>query len=300
VLAYLIAALEQPESADHTIEIGGADVLRYRDLITGYARIRKLRRWVIPLPILSAGYSARWVGTFTPVPAAFAHTLMQGLRNEVVVRTALATQLFPHITPMGYEDAVRLAIERTLSGEIETMWSYAPDLLGPGQVYVHDLTTREGMIMEINQEDIAAPPPMVFKTYSSLGGDRGWLYANWAWRLRAWLDRLVGGLGMRRGRRDPETVMVGDVVDFWRVEEVVPNHLLRLRAEMKLPGRGWLQFESHPKPDAPDHTILTQTVFFETRGLLGHLYWYLLYPFHVLIFSHLCKKIRQLSEGGMP
>lgn len=299
VLAYLIAALECSESADHIIEIGGSDVLRYRDLITGYAQIRGLKRWVIPLPILSAGYGARWVGIFTPVPAAFAHTLIHGLRNEVVVRSHLASQLFPDIKPMGYDDAVRLAIERTLSGEIETMWSHAPDLLGPGQVYAHGLTTREGMIIETNQEDIAAPPAKVFEVYSSLGGNRGWLFANWAWHLRASLDRLIGGLGMRRGRRDPNTVMVGDVVDFWRVEEVFPDHLLRLRAEMKLPGRGWLQFESHPKPDNPHHTILTQTVFFETKGLLGHLYWYILYPFHVLIFSKLCKKIKQFSEGGM-
>jgi uncharacterized protein YbjT (DUF2867 family) len=296
VLSYLIAAIEEPDSAGHIIEIGGADVLRYRDLLSVYASVRGLKRIVIPLPGMPQGFIARSVGIFTPVPSAFAHTLIQGLRNEVVCRNQLSHQLFPQIKPMGYEDAVRLALERTLEGKVETIWSYSPDLIDPDHAYAHGLTTREGMIMETNQEEIKAPPQIVFKVFAGLGGERGWLYANWAWRLRAALDRLIGGLGMRRGRRNPDRVLPGDVVDFWRVEVVETDHLLRLRAEMKLPGRGWLQFEVVPEEGKPDCSVLTQTVFFETRGLMGHLYWWLLYPFHVMIFSGMCKRIKKISE----
>jgi uncharacterized protein YbjT (DUF2867 family)/uncharacterized protein YndB with AHSA1/START domain len=296
VLSYLIAALEEPQSASHVIDIGGADILRYKDLISTYAKVRQLKRLIFPLPGLSPGYAARWIGVFTPVPSAFAHTLMQGMKNEVICRNQLAHQIFPQIEPIGYEAAVRLALERTLEGKVETIWSHSPDLIDPDHAYAHGLTTREGMIMETNQEEIDAPPHSVFKVFTSLGGERGWLYANWAWRLRAAMDRLVGGLGMRRGRRNPNEVLPGDVVDFWRAEIVEPDHLLRLCAEMKLPGRGWLQFEVVPEEGKPKSSVLTQTVFFETKGLMGHLYWWLLYPFHVMIFSGMCKRIKKISE----
>jgi len=296
VLSYLIAALEEPNSSGHVIEIGGADVLPFKDLLTRYAGVRGLKRYIFPLRWLSVGYSARWVGIFTPVPSAFAHTLIQGTKNEVICHGHLASQIFPYIKPMGYDDAVRLALKRTMEGKVETVWSYSPDLLGPGQAYAHGLHTREGIIIETNQEEIHAPTSKVFKIFTGLGGNRGWLYANWAWWLRAAIDRLMGGLGMRRGRRDPNNLMPGDVVDFWRTEAVEQNHLLRLRAEMKLPGRGWLQFEVLPEKEKPGYSVLTQTIFFETKGLWGHLYWYIFYPFHVMIFSGMCKKIKKLSE----
>lgn len=296
VLAYLLAALDEPRSADHVIDIGGSDILTFRDLILRYAGVRGLTRKVIPLRGLSARLAARFVGALTPVPKAFAVTLMEGLKNEVVCRNQLAHTIFPSIHPIGYEEAVRLALKRITEGSIETVWSYSPDLLGPGRIYAHALETKEGMIIETNQQDVDAPAGAVYGTFCSLGGKRGWLVANWAWKLRAALDRLVGGLGMRRGRRIPDKVVPGDVVDFWRVEKVDPNHLLRLRAEMKLPGAGWLQFEVAPKKGEPDRSTLTQTVYFEPRGLWGHLYWYLLHPIHKPIFLHLCKRIKQVSE----
>ena len=176
----------------------------------------------------------------TPIPAPIAHPLIEGLRNEVVVRSPLARTLFPDITLLDYRTAVDLALDRLLSGEVETSWSDALVSSRGGAPPV-ELSTHEGMILERRQRHVAAPSPEVFRIFTGLGGGRGWLYANWLWQLRGILDRLVGGTGLRRGRRHPDDVRVGDAIDFWRVERVEPNRLLRLRAEMKLPGDAWLQ-----------------------------------------------------------
>jgi hypothetical protein len=156
------------------------------------------------------------------------------------------------------------------------------------------LTTQDGMIIERRQLLVAADPSEVYRTFSSLGGRRGWLYANWTWRLRGEVDRLLGGVGFRRGRRHPEELRVGDAVDFWRVEAVEPGHLLRLRAEMKLWGRAWLQFRARLRSDG--RTLLEQTAYFAPKGLPGLLYWYLLYPVHALIFSGLIRDIGRRAE----
>jgi hypothetical protein len=153
------------------------------------------------------------------------------------------------------------------------------------------MTTQEGMILEHRQLTTPWASSQVFRSFSCLGGDRGWLYMNWAWQVRGLMDRLVGGVGLRRGRRDPEELRVGDALDFWRVEVVEPGHLVRLRAEMKVPGRAWLQFQARPLPEGG--TLLTQTAFFAPKGLLGLLYWYLLYPIHGLIFSGMIRKVAE-------
>lgn len=295
VLSYLIAALDEPKCVGKTFEIGGGDVLTYKNMLLEYARLRGLKRYVISLPLLKRSYAAFWAGVITPVPSSIVRTLIEGLKNDVICTNNLALRTFS-IKPMIYQEAVELALKRISEGKVETIWSNSPSLLRPGMDYAHALETREGMIIETNQEEVDAPPSEVFNTFSGLGGQRGWLFANWAWRLRAVLDRIFGGLGMRRGRRDPDRVIPGDVVDFWRVETVKRDRLIRLYAEMKLPGRGWLQFEALPKTGDESRTILTQTVFFEPKGLMGHLYWYALYPFHVLIFSHMCKRIKRFSE----
>ena len=163
-----------------------------------------------------------------------------------------------------------------------------------GDVVPVALSTQEGMIIERRQQIVPAPPDVVFKMISRLGGQTGWLYLNWAWRLRGWIDRLVGGVGLRRGRRDPEIVRMGDALDFWRVEAVEPDQRLLLRAEMKLPGRAWLQFEAHSH--SGEQTRLVQTAFFAPKGLLGLAYWYLLYPLHRLIFAGM---IRNLAQRAM-
>jgi hypothetical protein len=175
-------------------------------------------------------------------------------------------------------------------GEVETAWTDAL-ITTQGDIPPVILTTHEGMVLEHRQLMVETSPENVYRTFSSLGGERGWLYMNWAWQLRGFLDRLFGGVGMRRGRRDPVSVRVGDALDFWRVEAVEPGHLLRLRAEMKVPGKAWLQFQAKPQPDGK--TLLSQTAFFAPKGLLGLLYWYGLYPIHRLIFSGMVRKIAE-------
>ncbi|MGD8625949.1 MAG: DUF2867 domain-containing protein, partial [Anaerolineae bacterium] len=245
VLRYMVGALRVAESAGRIIEIGGADVLTYGDMMKGYARVRELRRLLIPVPVLTPKLSAHWVHWMTPVHAGIVYPLIEGLRNEVVVRDDLARQLFPDIRPVDYDTAVRRALAKLDEGQVETSWS---DALASslGDASPVELTTDEGLQIERRQQVVDATPEEVFCAFSGLGGERGWLYADWLWRLRGVADRLVGGPGFRRGRRHRDEVRVGDALDFWRVEAVEPGRLMRLRAEMKLPGEAWLQFEARP------------------------------------------------------
>ncbi|HEX8908212.1 MAG TPA: SDR family oxidoreductase [Anaeromyxobacteraceae bacterium] len=295
VLAYLRAALESPRAEGQIVEIGGADVLSYRELMLGYAALRGLRRWLIPVPVLSPRLSSHWVHWMTPVPQGLARPLIEGLRSEVVVRGDLARRLFPAVAPLSYREALAEALGQLDRGEIETRWSDAL-ATSQGDLAPVELTTDRGLLIERRQLAVAAPAAAVFRAFTGLGGARGWLYADWTWRLRGALDRLVGGVGLRRGRRDPDRLRVGDALDFWRVEEVDPPRLLRLRAEMKVPGRAWLQFEARPAGEG--RAQLVQTAYFAPRGLAGHAYWYLLYPIHGLIFGHLARRLAARAEKG--
>jgi hypothetical protein len=299
VLAYLVAALEVEASAGRIVEIGGADVLTYGAMLEGYARVRGLRRLIVPVPVLTPRLSAYWVHWMTPIPASIAHPLIQGLRNEVIVRDATARRLFPSIAPLGYADAVGEALAQLESAEVETSWSDA-SARDPAQDGVAPvaLTTEDGMIIERRRREVVADPATVYRVVSGLGGRRGWLYANWAWLLRGVLDRMVGGAGYRRGRRHPDQLRTGDALDFWRVEAAEPGRVLRLRAEMRLPGRAWLQFRCGPRSDGT--TLLEQTAFFAPKGLPGLAYWYLLYPAHALIFSGLIRAIGRRAERARP
>jgi hypothetical protein len=257
-------------------------------MMTEYARVRGLKRRLIPVPVLTPRLSSHWVEWITPIPAEIAQPLIEGLRNEVVVRDDSAKVLFPQIEPIGYRLAVESALNHLQAGYIESSWS---DSLASsrGNVSSVMLTTREGMIVEKRQKKIEAPPEIIFKEFATLGGSRGWLYMDWAWRLRGAIDRLFGGVGLRRGRRHPIKVRVGDALDFWRVEAVEFPNLVRLRAEMKVPGEAWLQFEVSPN-DA-DSSCLIQTAFFAPKGLAGFLYWYALYPVHSVIFSGMIDQL---------
>jgi uncharacterized protein YbjT (DUF2867 family) len=294
VLDYLVAALQTSDSAGRIVEIGGADVLTYGDMMLGYAHVRGLRRLLLPVPVLSPRLSSYWVHWMTPIPAEIARPLIEGLRNEVVVRDDTACRLFPHIQPMDYQTAVQLALVSLAASQVETAWSDAL-VTSQGDLPPVVLSIRDGMIIERRSRLVQAAAPDVFRAFAGLGGDRGWLYANWAWRLRGILDRLVGGVGFRRGRRDPNELRVGDAVDFWRVETVERDRLLRLRAEMKVPGDAWLQFEA--KPHSEGGTLLVQTAFFAPKGLSGFLYWYLLYPIHGLIFSGLIRNLARRAKA---
>lgn len=295
ILAYLVATLETLESAGRIIEVGGADVLTYADMMKQYAEERRLNRLLIHVPVLTPRLSSYWVHWVTPVSAAIARPLIEGLRNEVVVRDPAASKIFPAITPTDYRTAVQRALERIRDGDIESIWSDALSS-SQGDRKPAFFTLEQGMFIERREQPVNAPPAAVYRAFTGVGGKRGWPAFDWAWRARGIMDRLVGGVGMRRGRRDPDDLRVGEALDFWRVEAVEENRLLRLRAEMKVPGRAWLQFEV--KPEGEGRSTLTQTAYFASRGLGGLLYWYALYPIHGLIFGQMPRRLASLAERG--
>ena len=294
VLEYLVAASRKPETNGKIIEIGGQDILTYADMIRQYAGVRGLRRVLVPVPMLSPRLSAYWIHWASPVPAGIARSHIATLQNEAIVLDDKARRLFPEIKPIDYKTTVRRSLNMVQAGNVETAWFDAL-ATSQGDTQPMLLTTHEGMLIERRRRLVNAPASVVHRTYTGLGGDRGWPYYNWAWRARGLIDRLVGGVGLRRGRRDPDDLRVGDALDFWRVEAVEPNRLLRLRAEMKVPGRAWLQYEAIPT--ANSKTRLIQTAFFASTGLFGLLYWYVLYPIHGLIFSGTIRKLAEQAEA---
>jgi uncharacterized protein YbjT (DUF2867 family) len=294
LLRYLVAALDVPESAGLVVEVGGTDVLTYGEMMLGYAEARGLRRRLQPVPVLTPKLSSYWVHLVTPIPSQIARPLIEGLRNETVVRDQSAHDLFPAIHPVGYSTAVRAAVASLDTGDVETSWSDALVTSG-GDVQPRVLTTQEGKLIERRQALVAATPDETFAVLCTIGGRRGYRAWDWAWELRGAADRLVGGVGLRRGRRDPDDLRVGDALDFWRVEAVEPGHLLRLRAEMKVPGAAWLQFETLPHEDG---TLLVQTAYFAPRGVPGLAYWYGLLPVHGRIFSGMIAALA--AEASRP
>jgi uncharacterized protein YbjT (DUF2867 family) len=295
VMDYLIAALSTPESINRVIEIGGSDVVTYGDMMMIYARVRGLRRFMVrvPVPDVAPRLSSLWVSMVTPIPGPIAGPLIKGLRNENVVRDPSASCIFPQIHPGSYRTAVERALERLEAANIETAWS---DALSTSQRNVARLIMEKhgGVIVEHRQRVISAPPSAAFEVFTGVGGQRGWFYMDWAWEVRGFIDRMIGGVGLRRGRRDPDVLRVGDALDFWRVEELRPGRLLRLRAEMKVPGRAWLEFEATRR--ASGETKIRQTAFFAPRGLAGWIYWYALHPIHSLIFSGFIDQIARRAE----
>jgi uncharacterized protein YbjT (DUF2867 family) len=291
VLRYLIAALDLPAGDSRTYEIGGADIVTYRDMMLRYAKMRELKRYVIIVPFFTPRLSSYWVHLVTPVSASLAQPLILGLNNEVIVRDTSAKRDFPQIEPIGFETAVLRALDRYRTVGPETTWFDAYDVrkLPPNFSGV-----REGMLVDKRERTSMASPAQVASVFTQLGGARGWLYGDWLWKLRGTMDRSVGGIGLRRGRRSATDLRLGDAVDFWRVDAYEPNHLLRLRAEMKLPGKAWLEFVAENAADGK--TCFTQTAFFEPRGLFGYLYWYGLTPFHHVLFNRLATQIAHMAE----
>ena len=267
-------------------EIGGADILTYSEMMLRYARIRGLSRHIVVVPFFTPRLSSAWVHLVTPIPSAIARPLIDGLLNEVIVHNHEAETEFADVHPLGYDDAVTRALDRSTLIGPQTTWFDAFDARTlPGEF----AGLSEGMLIDRREHSSSAAPREVARVFSELGGKRGWLYADFLWELRGLLDRMVGGFGMRRGRRSPTELRVGDAVDFWRVEAWDPGGLLRLRAEMRLPGKAWLQFEA--LPEASGGSRLRQTAFFEPRGILGYLYWYGVSPFHSFIFGNMARRI---------
>ena len=290
VLAYLVAALALETSEHRIYEIGGADCLTYREMMLRYARIRGLSRKIIVVPFFTPKLSSYWVHLVTPIPGRLAQPLILGLRNEVVVRDDAAARDFPQIAPIGFDAAVRAALDRYRSEDLPSTWFDAFDR----RTLPRDFTgVHEGMLIDMRVRHGRVSAGSVATVFSHLGGKRGWLAADALWRIRGWMDRAVGGVGLRRGRRSQTDLRVGDAVDFWRVEAYEPGRMLRLRAEMKLPGRAWLQFEAAPESGG---SALTQTAFFEPQGVAGYLYWYAVAVFHEVVFARMASRIVREAE----
>jgi hypothetical protein len=255
-----------------------------------YAAARGLPRTIVPLPVLTPDLAALWVGLVTPIPNRLAVPLVQGVVHPVVADTRRIRQLWPDVRPIGYREAVEVALRETDRGEIETRWSNAVG--SNGETY--DVSDWGGVIREVRSASSAASPQAVFDTVAGLGGATGWLTWNWAWRLRGLIDRLAGGPGLRRGRRDPRGLLPGDAVDFWRVEEVEAAERVRLRAEMRVPGTAWLEWTIEPRADGGSR--LVQTATFAPKGLAGAVYWYGLYPIHRPIFGDMVRAIARRAE----
>ena len=287
VLAYLIEALKTPASSGGMIEIGGPTRLTYADMLLGYAKERGLKRVLIRTPIYAPRLSAYWVHMVTPIHWRVVLPLIEGLHARLIVRDETARKLFPQIRPLDFQTAVHLALGRIQRDNVETSWSDALVTVA-GDVKPYKLTVEQGMFIETRQKLLDLPPASVFRSYMGIGGERGWLYMDWAWGMRGWLDKVVGGVGLRRGRRHPDEIRAGEALDFWRVEEVEQNRLLRLRAEMRLPGKAWLQFDSQLQDG---RTLLTVTAYFAPYGLFGFLYWYAMWPFHKFIFDGLASRV---------
>lgn len=279
VLDYLVAALECPASRGKIYEIGGKDLLTYAETINIYARLRGLKRRFVTLPGLPVELLARIVGKLTPVPARIAGPLLGGMRTDSVVRDGSAARDFPLIQPIGYESSVRLALEHLSPGCFESGWEKGATSFRIKQ---------EGFFIEGQQIQLAVGPETAYQAVIELGGRRGWLYLNGLWQLRGFVDRLVGGPGLR-GRRADDLLVEGDVVDFYRVEALEQDRLVRLRAELKAPGLGWMEWRIQPLQAGT--VWLSQIAYFAPKGAPGFLYWYLLLPFHRLVFSGLLKAI---------
>lgn len=291
VIEYLMEALDHP-TADGIYEIGGTDILSYREMMRHYARVRGLRRVIISLPVPKPEFSSRWVDLFTPIPYSIAQPLIESLQTTVVVRDDRARTTF-HVQPTGYDEAVRLAMIRLAQDTVETTWASSLSSLTKDQPEADELGSYEGMLLDRRRRRVKATPAQLFEAICTLGGDEGWPAGNALWQLRGIMDRMAGGVGMRRGRRHPRELRVGDPLDFWRVEALEEPHLLRLRAEMKLPGRAWLQFEV--LPDAGGARV-EQTAFFEPHGILGYLYWYSVLPLHRFVFPGLVGALKKQAE----
>ncbi len=296
VLEYLVGALDTPASRDLTIEIGGENVTTYKGLMLGYAEKRGLRRLLLPVPVLTPRLSSYWVHWLTPIPSDITVALVEGLRNDVIVTDDRARTLFPHIEPQDYASAIGVVANDLDEGRIDTSWSDAAGTTPEREQPVR-LESRQGMIIERRRRRVAASAQAVYRVCTGIGAARGWYFANWTWRIRGMVDRLLGGAGLRRGRRHPDDLRIGDALDFWRVEDLKANRLVRLRAEMKLPGRAWLQFEVWEAQDGTTH--LEQTAAFIPKGLTGLAYWYGLYPVHAWIFGGLAREIARRAEHWM-
>ncbi|MEU3826634.1 SDR family oxidoreductase [Streptomyces sp. NPDC029080] len=302
VLRLLVAGARLPDDVNRSFDIGGPDILTYRDMMMRYAHVAGLpRRLIVPVPVLTPGLSSLWVGLVTPVPASIARPLTESLRHEVVCREHDIARYVPDPPghPLGFDEAVRLALRRVREAAVSTRWSSASVPGAPSEPLPTDPDWAGGSLYVDRRETLVdAPVPALWRVIEGVGGDNGWYSFPLAWSLRGLLDRLVGGVGLRRGRRDAERLRVGDSLDFWRVEDIEPGRLLRLRAEMRLPGLAWL--EMYAEPDGEGRSRYRQRALFHPHGLLGHAYWWGVSPFHAVVFGGMARNIARAAARQAP
>ncbi|MFN0090067.1 MAG: SDR family oxidoreductase [Acidimicrobiales bacterium] len=292
VLHYLVAVLDRPETKGRVLEIGGPDVLTYRQMMDRYAAVAGLRRRIIvPIRVLSPRLSSHWINLVTPLPYRLARPLVDSLVNDVVVDPARVIGNVVAHEPLSFDEALRRAMSRVQDLDVATTWMDSAPSGSPAAPMPQDPDWSGGTVYQDRQTVLTdAPPEVLFATICGVGGARGWYVAKPLWAMRGWLDKLIGGVGMRRGRRHPDRLRVGDAVDFFRVETYEPPRLLRLRAEMKVPGDAWLQWDLGTD-EKTGRTTLCQLARFHPRGIAGRLYWWLLLPVHAVIWRALARRL---------
>ncbi|MFD4549885.1 SDR family oxidoreductase [Streptomyces sp. NPDC058466] len=300
VLRTLVGSARMPADVSRSFDLGGPEVLTYLEMMQRYAAVAGLpRRLILPVPVLTPGLSSHWVGLVTPVPASIARPLTESLRHEVVCHEHDIARYVPDPPgrPVGFDEAVSLALQRVRDAQVATRWSSASVPGAPSDPLPTDPDWAGGSLYTDRRElPVDASPEALWRVIEGIGGDNGWYSFPLAWAVRGWLDRLVGGVGLRRGRRDAARLRAGDSLDFWRVEEIAPGHLLRLRAEMRLPGLAWLEMYAEIGDDG--RTRYRQRALFHPRGLLGHAYWWSVSPFHAVVFGGMARNIAKAATQG--
>ncbi|WP_430788261.1 SDR family oxidoreductase [Actinoplanes sp. G11-F43] len=296
VLRYLIGAATLRPEVSRGFDIGGADVLTYAEMMQRYARVAGLpRRIIVPVRLLSPWLSAHWVGLITPVPNSIARPLVGSLIHEAVAHENDLAELLGGPAPLGFDESVRLALGKIRDADVETRWTSAAGRDAAAEPLPSDPDWSGGSIyVDERSRPVSAPPERLWRVIEGVGGENGWYSFPLAWSVRGWLDRLAGGVGLRRGRRDRDRLRVGEALDWWRVEEIEPGELLRLRAEMRVPGRAWLEMRAEATPEGG--SVYRQRAIFLPRGLAGHLYWASVLPFHGIVFNGMARNITRTAE----
>ncbi|WP_168915545.1 SDR family oxidoreductase [Microcella flavibacter] len=300
VLHYLIESAELPDDVNRTFDIGGPDVLRYGQMMNGYALEAGLKqRPIASLPVLTPYLASQWVNLVTPIPRSLAVPIISSLQYDAVAREHDIDAVIapPEGGLTGYRTAVRYALSKMREGEVETSWRNSAVQGAPSDLLPSDPDwSGHTVFTDLKTVDSSAPPEALWRVVEGIGGDNGWYSLPVAWAARGWLDKLVGGVGLRRGRRDPERLAPGDALDWWRVESIERGSFLRLRAEMKVPGRAWLEFTVEPRGE--NGSRLVQRAIFFPSGLGGRLYWISILPFHGVIFQGMASSMAKTAITG--
>jgi hypothetical protein len=296
VIDYLEGVLGKESTYNQVYDIGGPDILTYKQMLQGFAKVRGLKRLIVTVPVLSPGISSYWLYFVTSTSFTLARSLVDSMKNEVICQRKGISDIIP-VTLLSYEDALKLAFQKISQNEVISSWT---DTLAGSLVPQNYLDfiqlPRNGCLIDSRRIAFTRNSEQVMANIWAIGGARGWYYGNFLWKIRGALDKMVGGVGLRRGRRSPDTLYPGDALDFWRVllADTVNKRLL-LYAEMKLPGEAWLEFKIQ---EEEDHYVLVQTATFRPLGLLGRLYWYTLLPFHFFIFRNMARNIISYQNQG--